>query len=1082
MMFSLANYFNRRRLPGFIGKRYAELLHRGTQFVESAELNESQGIAHERLSEVGDGAFGAISLREGGAIVIDQGAGTVLIGASTVWAGGYMHRVPEVTLTNVPMNGTVSIGVAVTEEVITDIEDVELKGMVPGTASQGAPLAARLRYDAVWATDGDPFYPVFTLIDGQLPNEVLPPQDSAAELAVERHVKEDHGSHIVDGFQVSPAGYSTQTGAQTFVISAGTLRAEGRRVHRSTDQRYSRIEDPTLVQVNGETQLYPAGGVVTLNNGPIAEVQTVTVIKEVTRTVTHQLAGGSDALPDTPVYEIVSVVQGATTYAPGTDYIKTGDTVSWAPNGAEPSPSSSYDVTYRYVATVVPDAIDRFTISLGAAVVDEPVTIQYSYKLRRIDVLAIDLDGSVVYLKGLSNKYNPVPPSVPTPLAPLARIDNQWGIDPIITDIDQRRLTEAEVRALLRTVLDMGDLLSQVSLEKDIQERDPASRRGSFVEPFQNELQRDLGIAQDAAIVSGILTLPIETTVQTVDIGSVPILLPFVTEPVLSQPYRTAARKINRYLAFDPLPSPLSLNPAVDRWNENQSSSSSSSTASLVEVASYRPDLLGTPLYGTTSFSRQRTSVTTSSSNTSDLPFLRSIAVDFECSRMGPGEQLDSLTFDGIDVTGSVTGTQTADASGVMTGAFTIPANIKAGTKEVVVTGQGGSRGVTSFTGQGTLTVTHYHTATHTLTTATTIDPVAQSFVLPEPRQVTGARVEFTEQGDVANPVVLELRAMDEGSLPGRDTLAEGSITGNFTVSDPSVDQPENWTEIDFRFPSFVAANEYRWIALLTSDADHSVAVAQLGDQSDAQATRGFDARRQEWIRQNPMQGDFADGSNGVSWLLHPDTDLTCEIMAARYTSTTRTVDIGTFDLSAIDPDGISDILVLLVIEQPSQACQVRLEMVRAGGEVISFEPGVALHLDEYLTEEVSIRMVLTGTDTLSPVVMPECQIVWGRLKETADYVSEAVTLDQSAGNLKVRSVVEVRTPGTSSITLSLGDDGNWTAQGSPLTMALGDDWVEREYLASPVTDTETRQLITLTGTPKHRPAARQLRIRATEV
>jgi hypothetical protein len=164
-------------------------------------------------------------------------------------------------------------------------------------------------------------------------------------------------------------------------------------------------------------------------------------------------------------------------------------------------------------------------------------------------------------------------------------------------------------------------------------------------------LQRDLGIAQDAAIVSGILTLPIETAAETIDIGSAPIMLPYVTEPVLSQPYRTAARKINKYLAFDPLPSPLSLNPAVDRWNENQSSSSSSSTASMVRVSSFRPDLLGTPLYGTTSFSSRSTSSTSSSSSTTNLPFLRSIAVAFECSRMGPGELLDTLTFDGIDVT-----------------------------------------------------------------------------------------------------------------------------------------------------------------------------------------------------------------------------------------------------------------------------------------------------------------------------------------------------------------------------------------------------------------------------------------------
>lgn len=1077
----LTNYFNRRLLAGYTSKLYAKLLYRGRQFVESAESNEAQDLMLDRLRSVGDATLGPISLRDGGTIIVNQAEGKVTLGAAKVWAGGFMHTVPAAVIEGVSMVGTVPVGIAVIETVITEIEDPELAGMVPDTASHGQPLAARLRYDAVWATGGDSFFPIHTLVDGQLPNEVIAPLDASAELAVERHLRETHGSHIVDGFQVSAGGFAG--GAQVFVIGAGTLRAQGHRVHRSADQRFTRAEDPELVQVNGEPQTYPAGGVVTLSNGPVDSVQTVTVIKEVTHTVTHTLAGGSDALPSTPVYAIMSVSQGGTTYVAGTDYKLTADRVDWSPGGGEPSPGSSYDVTYRYVATVVPTAINRSTITLEAAVVGLPVVVNYRYKLRRIDVLAIDEVGAVVYLKGISTKLTPTPPTVPAPLAPLVRVENRWGIDPILTDVDQRKLTEAEVRAMMRTMLTMYDQLSLVAMERDIQERDPASRRGSFVDPFRSDNQRDMGIAQDAAIIDGILTLPIDVIPITVDIGSDPIMLPYVSEPVLSQPWRTLSRKINAYMAFEPLPAALAIKPAVDRWNENQSSSSSNATKSMAQVASYRPDLLDTPLYGTTSYASTVSTSVSASSTSANLPNLRSIEVSFVCERMGPGEELGQLLFDSIDVTHTVTGNKLANGVGVMTGAFMVPSGIKAGTKEVEVIGAGGTRGQTSFTGQGTLTTTHYHTTTHTHTVATTIDPVAQSFVLNETRQVTGARVEFTARGNAANPVALEMRPMADGGLPGRETLAEGIIGGgDFAISDPLIDRPENWTELSFRFPSFTPAGEYRWIALLTADADHSVAVAQLGDQTNPNAPRGYDARKQEWIRQNTLPGDFADGSNGVSWKLQPDTDLTCQIMAARYTATTRTLIIGEYDLKAINPDGVSDILVLLLVEQPSDACRVRLEMVREAGEIIQFEPGVSLHLNEYLSETVTIRMVLTGTATLSPVVMPECQIMFGRLQETAIYASEAIALDQAHGDLRVRSVLETLTPGSSSVTAEIGGDGSWASMGSPATLDLGDGWIEREYLHSPVAALETRQKIILTGTPAARPAVRRLRVRATEV
>ncbi len=74
-MFNLPDYWNRQLLNGFAAKRYARLLFRGKQYVESPELNELQDLTFGRLAAVGNAALGAISLREGGAIVIEPGDG-----------------------------------------------------------------------------------------------------------------------------------------------------------------------------------------------------------------------------------------------------------------------------------------------------------------------------------------------------------------------------------------------------------------------------------------------------------------------------------------------------------------------------------------------------------------------------------------------------------------------------------------------------------------------------------------------------------------------------------------------------------------------------------------------------------------------------------------------------------------------------------------------------------------------------------------------------------------------------------------------------------------------------------------------
>ncbi|EAU40153.1 Virulence-associated protein [Fulvimarina pelagi HTCC2506] len=1083
MAFALANYFNRRRDgtspqgeprsgADYIARRFAELLHRGRQFVESAEANEAQQIAYERQRSIGDQAFGPVSLRDGGTIVVDSAAGTVTLGESLIWAGGYMHQVAAATLTGVPMVGTVAIGIAVSEMVVTDVEDVDLKGIVPNTESHGKELAARLRYDAVWARDGDPFYPIFTIVDGVVPSEPVAPFGDLAERAVERHVEETHGSHIIDGFDALSGGYDAATGEQVYLISAGVLRAAGRRITRSVDTRHRQAENPVLKSVVGEIHNFVADGAdITLSHGPIADVQLVTVVKERTETLTHQLAGGSDPMTSTPVYSIQSVVRGGTTYVKGTDYKLTADKVDWSLPGAEPNPGDSYTVTYRYTSVVAPDEIGRTSLQVSGAVTGLPVTINYRWKLKRRDVIAIDRDGGVVMIEGVSSAYQAYPPRVPAPLAPLAIVEHLWGIAAIVTPYEQRRMTEAEVRSLLRFVVDNADLISQLRLKLDVQDRDPASRRGSFVDDFISDQQRDEGIVQNAAIVDGTVQLPITVTSQEVDIGTSAIMLAGVIETIVEQPYRTAKQPINKYQAFDPLPGQVTLRPAVDRWHDVTRSTETEVTRQILRTGHFVPGRIRRVTDRGTTIATRIDSI----NRTSEAArFLRRIAVTFTIKFAAPGETLTEVTFDRIAV--PFTGGGVADASGTITGTFTIPANVRTGRKAVRFVGNAGLDATARFEGSGQITSIVVRQTRSITRELYYTDPVAQSFKLAEDRILAGASFEFTDRGDPDNRVICDLRPMRDG-YPVNETLAEGAIEGNaFALSNPNLVQEANWTAIDFALPIPQLAGEERAIALLTDDADHAVAYAELGSQNE-DGVRGYDKRRQEWVRSNPYGGVMFEASNESTWVAKPAADLTFRLRAWRFTSTTRTVIIGTFNV-----EDVSDILVLLVVDEPTPETRVTLELVRASGEVISFDPNERLSLPEYVSESVTIRMVLTGTATMSPIVYPTCQILWGTLETVANYVSEATSLDQTYGNLKVRTVLEANAPGGSSIALDIGGDGAWDTQAAVNSTDLGDGWIEREYLEGAVSDTETRVQIRLTGTPAARPSARALRLRATEV
>ena len=166
----------------------------------------------------------------------------------------------------------------------------------------------------------------------------------------------------------------------------------------------------------------------------------------------------------------------------------------------------------------------------------------------------------------------------------------------------------------------------------------------------------------------------------------------------------------------------------------------------------------------------------------------------------------------------------TANGAGQVTGSFTIPANVPTGIKRVTFLGDQGSFGAGRFIGEGTI-------ITRTQRQLTTIetrffDPLAQTFRLDASRHVTGVDFKFTAKGSNNNKVYLEIRETELG-LPNTTTLAEGVIQGSaITVN--------AWNKITLTRPVYLDAGVEYSMVLLTDDAIHAVALAELGKYDSA--------------------------------------------------------------------------------------------------------------------------------------------------------------------------------------------------------------------------------------------------------
>lgn len=1025
-------------------KNRTRILAAEDKYFFAQDFNEGFSIERHARTEIADALFRDGQIVEGAQLLVEIGAttATATLEAGQIYAAGRMRNVPAAEII-ISKTGEVLIGVVIEERVMTHLEDPTLKfAQFEDLAfeAHGMPRQAQVEEKPRWGIStealtntpqvGYTFFAVYTVRDGVVVDTSPPTEAGAFVQLVERYDRESNGHYIARGCRLSYL--STTAGAQVFSLAEGVVNVEGRKIDRPSSVRLTYVEDPDLQRINAEPHLFEDGGTgsatITFNRTPVEIVHDISVLVEETVVVTRgQSTGGRDPLPYSQVQQIVEIKQGGTTF---TAFLRAGDEVDWSPAGTEPNPGTTYNCKIRYKKSIVPTSVTETGCVVSGAVTGSEVDCDYSWRMPRFDVVAVDKANAVHRVKGVATPYNPQRPRVPPYLLELAEIEQRWTTGyPKVRHTGIQAVSNSDIEAMRDAIVTLTHEQARVRLATDAIGRNPAAVNGIFVDNFNNDAQRDPGIPQTAAIVNGRLTLSIAATLENVGIGGDGWSLAYTLEEAIVQPLRTQGHPINPYQSFAPVPAQVTLTPSIDEWVKVDEQWTSAVTRTVMR----------TPGQGGSG--RSETSELLSSSSTA-AEFLRERDVQFAIAGFGSGELLQSLTFDGVDVTPDPA--PAANSAGALSGSFAVPTGIPAGTKTVQAVGSGGSMGRADYTGRGIITVEERRRVT---TIFQQFDPVYQSFTPSEGFHLGGWRFRFTTIGNPAEPVVVQLREAVQGE-PGRRVIAECVIDMHTatTAADTIALFPSlPWCETDVD----------QTIVWLTNDPDHAIAVAEIGK---------YDQFAGRSVTEQPYQiGVFGGSSNNRAWTVYQKLDAYFAAMKAKFTEASRTISLGT-----IAAANVTDLLALAGVEIPSTATGIDIVFERANGQQIKVAPGGAVSLNTSLNEDVEVKAILRGVPNASPILFPDVLLALGALSASDTYASRAF----ACGNdRKIRAEMLALLPGTSSAVPGYSTNG---VDITPLPLIsqddAGDGWRRYIFELDDVSAPTIHAHLTLSGSALHRP------------
>ena len=391
----------------------------------------------------------------------------------------------------------------------------------------------------------------------------------------------------------------------------------------------------------------------------------------------------------------------------------------------------------------------------------------------------------------------------------------------------------------------------------------------------------------------------------------------------------------------------------------------------------------------------------------------------------------------------------TANSDGNASGRFTIPSGIPAGTVEVAIEGDQGSRGTTTYTASGEIETQQRRVVT---TVTQWYDPLAQTFALIEGRHIGGVDLWFKKAG--TSRVQVQIRETTVG-FPNQNVIAHATLKPDQIKIDGTP------TRVTFR-PIWLEANTEYAIVILTDDAETEVAVAEVGQ---------YDSVHQTYVTKQAYQtGVLLSSSNASTWTSHQTMDLTFRLLACKFTEKQLEVDFG-----QITAAKNTDILIMADVERASNETDVEFILTDKNGKQNIISEDMSVQLQEELDGEVSFKARLKGNETKSPVLYQGVQLLLGTQRTTGDYVTRAIP---AGTNSMVKVTYECYTPGTSSVKVYYQQPNlEWALITLDSGSNIGDGVEERTHILNSYNQDTVKIKIVLEGNVMYRPYVKNLRV-----
>ena len=760
--------------------------------------------------------------------------------------------------------------------------------------------------------------------------------------------------------------------------------------------------------------------------------------------------------------------------------------VDWntGPNGMEPATGQSYNISFEYDRVMQENVDYKVTTTPieGAAGTDtyidfngmtglKPksgglIRVNYTFYLARVDLVTLNSSGEFVVLKGQSDRTNaaqapihedPLTLKIGTvfvyPNSDIAEANNNGVVRLRMEDLQKlkTRLENVEYNQAIQA-------LENSSIVTD----DPLTLRGVFADGFVDFSRMDMNLSSvamsfDDASITLMVNAPNEQMKSPefakdkslAHLWGRIITAPYTENKEITQPLATEAMNVNPYAVYNKLGA-LKLNPSADNWIEEKKVTVNKEDTMTVRMDRWwrhnrtttkhkdlqylvdNLDLDGNQKWDMGNSLNQdklvgRTGTLTDVASTireSSIEYIRQKVVEFTAENLKPMSNNLYLTFDGIRVNitptgttvkGSDTGTIMADANGKATGKFEIPAGVRTGVREVVLQ-NGDNSAISTYTAQGTLKTTE-EVVTRTRVTVNLYDPLAQSFVFAQDRVVTSFDLYFASKSTSDN-LIVQVRGLSEGGFPNQTIYAERIVTPDqVNVSSDG----SKATKVALDDPLMCKAGQSYCIVIITDSNDYTMWVATLGqNRKDSPSTK---------VVSNPyVNGVLFSSSNARTWTVHQSSDLKFSIYTATFQEN-AVVEFNTLE----DLDSDMMLLMASYLTPDNTGCNWEVKVVAKSdvGTVsiddVPWQPlanYIELVAGQSVVGLIKLRATFKSNRYISPMLTVEDLLFVNFISETeGDYVSVNIDAAETSFN-SVTMSYDASTPTGTTVTPKYSLDG----------------------------------------------------------